>query len=740
MTPRDTRPTPQHRKPSRRRGGRTDPEELSDSDLVERSRAGDELAYAELWRRHARAGLTVARSASSTLDPDDLVAEAFLKILQAVQSGKGPQVGFRPYLFTTIRNVAASWGRDRRESPLEDAEAVPDPETTESTTLKALERSLTAQAFRSLPDRWQEVLWYCDVEQLSPASVAPLLGLSPNGVSALAYRAREGLRQAWIQVHLQSLEADSECRWVTDRMGAYSRGRLAARETKRFEAHLLTCARCTIVLGEARDVGSRLALIVLPLTVGTGAAAAYAAWIQGGHNAVLASAGSTAAAPLPASVSTAISPAGPAGGAAGGAGAIAGGVTVAAWTGGGLLAAAAVAGVLVLGPQLLTSGGDGPTADVPVATAPRALGEDGTRGSATSGPLADAPVAEPPASPRPGPSTPPVPPGTGRETGQSDGAAPSRPGVPADPAATEPATPSAPTGPTTPTGPTAPADPQPLAAPVVTSPWESDRATSATAVDLAGTGTPGAIVGVAARPSATSSAAATASTPASPLLASTIVSGTGAWSLAVDLSSLADGSWLLDVDQRTSARTSAPTTLGLLVDRTALPPVIAAVDTGTGALAGRAAPIVSGTAEPGASVVVSDGDRALTTVTADGSGSWSTGELMLASPSYALTARQTDEAGNVSPPSAAVTGIATAPDVFAIGSPFAALLVVHGEPGDTVEVWLDGAETGHTLALDSTGYGAVLLVVAPGDHRVGATVVVDGRHGVLADTAVSAPS
>jgi len=54
--------------------------DASDGDLILYTRAGDGAAYGELWRRHARAGRTVARSFTSSLDPDDLVQESFAKI------------------------------------------------------------------------------------------------------------------------------------------------------------------------------------------------------------------------------------------------------------------------------------------------------------------------------------------------------------------------------------------------------------------------------------------------------------------------------------------------------------------------------------------------------------------------------------------------------------------------------------------------------------------------------------
>ncbi|WP_350349246.1 sigma-70 family RNA polymerase sigma factor [Agromyces sp. G08B096] len=253
---------------------------IADSALVERARHGDDDAFAELWRRHSSAGRTVARS-FSTLDADDLVAESFTRIFDAIRKGGGPTGAFRPYLFTTIRHTAAGWGRARHETTLETLESFEDPSSSEAASLDALDRSLTAQAFRSLPTRWQEVLWYSEVEQMSPAEIAPLVGMSANSTAALAYRAREGLRQAWITAHLRTAD-DPECRWTIDRLGAYTRGRLGARDTGKVDAHLDRCAKCTIVAAEARDVGARLALVLLPLAAGVTGASTYTAWLQQG--------------------------------------------------------------------------------------------------------------------------------------------------------------------------------------------------------------------------------------------------------------------------------------------------------------------------------------------------------------------------------------------------------------------------------------------------------------------------
>lgn len=195
---------------------------LGDPELLALVRSGRTDAVSELWRRHSGAGRTVARAWSSSSDPDDLVSEAFLRVLRVVEGGGGPEGAFRPYFFTAIRNVAGSWARrSRRERPFDEDDhsllaAGPDPEER---ALAALERDLGARAFRALPARWQEVLWYTEVEGLAPADAAPLLGLRPNAVAALGMRAREGLRAAWIREHVLDSSATGECEWVLERAG-----------------------------------------------------------------------------------------------------------------------------------------------------------------------------------------------------------------------------------------------------------------------------------------------------------------------------------------------------------------------------------------------------------------------------------------------------------------------------------------------------------------------------------------
>ena len=242
----------------------------SDDELLAAARDGDALSYGELWRRHAPTGTAIARRFAAGDLADDLVAEAFTRILSTMQRGGGPISGFRPYLITTIRNVAARWAAKPQAIAVDDFDQFEDPATLEDPAIAALDRTLTLTAFRSLPERWQTVLWYSEVEGLDPHEIAPFLGMTPNATAALSYRARAGLRTAWLQAHLGDDSTSPECRWTTSRLSGYIAGKLTERERTQVAAHLATCESCTIIAGELDNIGSRLAFVLIPLLVGAG--------------------------------------------------------------------------------------------------------------------------------------------------------------------------------------------------------------------------------------------------------------------------------------------------------------------------------------------------------------------------------------------------------------------------------------------------------------------------------------
>ena len=171
-----------------------------DADLIAASRAGDAAAYDTLYRRHVASAHSLARQlVRNRAEADDVVAETFAKILDLLHRGGGPDDAFRPYLLTAVRRSAYDRHRaERRQLVTDEMETFDRGVPFADPAVADLERTMIARAFASLPERWQAVLWHTEVEGARPADVAPLLGLTANGVAALAYRAREGLRQAYL--------------------------------------------------------------------------------------------------------------------------------------------------------------------------------------------------------------------------------------------------------------------------------------------------------------------------------------------------------------------------------------------------------------------------------------------------------------------------------------------------------------------------------------------------------------
>ncbi|NRN66876.1 RNA polymerase subunit sigma [Kibdelosporangium sp. 4NS15] len=290
------------------------PRQPSDAELIEAVRGGTIQAYAQLYTRHVHAAQNLARQvARSPVEAEDLVSDAFAKVLASLLAGGGPDSAFRPYLLTALRHTAYDkTRRDRKVELADDVEAVTGVERVTSlpfhdTAVTQLDRSLVVRAFASLPERWQTVLWHTEIEGQAPAEIAPLLGLTPNSVSATAYRAREGLRKAYLQAHVTH-NPPERCRAAAAKLGSWTRSGLSRRETAQVEAHLDGCVECRALAAELADVNGALRGVVAPLVLGVGTAGYLAAGTGKAAAAVsLAASSSTSVLPwLGAATSTAV--------------------------------------------------------------------------------------------------------------------------------------------------------------------------------------------------------------------------------------------------------------------------------------------------------------------------------------------------------------------------------------------------------------------------------------------------
>ncbi|WP_234472838.1 Ig-like domain-containing protein [Pantoea sp. S61] len=216
------------------------------------------------------------------------------------------------------------------------------------------------------------------------------------------------------------------------------------------------------------------------------------------------------------------------------------------------------------------------------------------------------------------------------------------------------------------------------------------------------------------------------------LLGSTTAGSDGQWSFTP--ASLADGTYAFHAVATDS--TGNPTnsvTINITIDTVA--PAVAGdlqlsnnngsvvTPIAAGGTTSDNTPVLSGTAEPGSIVTVSDGSNVLGTATVGSNGSWSFTSPALSDGSHSLTTTVTDAAGNTGPASTPVTlTVDTTPPAAVSG------LVVTDNVGDSQGALASGDVTDdNTPTLSGTGEPNALLSIYDGTTLLGnVTVNTDG--------------
>lgn len=168
---------------------------LDDERLLLDARRGHPDAYAELYRRYHGDARSLARSLVGAANAEDVVAEAFTRVLHALRSGHGPVDHPVKYLMVAVRSAATDLHRQRTRqrdlvTKLHVREAVVDDDRLQGD-------DPLVRAFQSLSARWRQVLWWSEIEGLTASEIGFRLGIRPAAAAALTYRARRALRDAY---------------------------------------------------------------------------------------------------------------------------------------------------------------------------------------------------------------------------------------------------------------------------------------------------------------------------------------------------------------------------------------------------------------------------------------------------------------------------------------------------------------------------------------------------------------
>jgi RNA polymerase sigma-70 factor, ECF subfamily len=169
----------------------------ADAELVARTLAGDASAFAILVHRYTPVAHAVARAVvKSDADAEDVVQDAFLMAFKSLGTARDA-TRFRAWFLRIVRNRAYNvleFRQVRRYEPLSGLE----PSTDKDDPLLRAEqndtRSVILAAIHRLKSVWREVLWLHDVEGLSHADIATVLGTSELMSRKHLMNARRALR------------------------------------------------------------------------------------------------------------------------------------------------------------------------------------------------------------------------------------------------------------------------------------------------------------------------------------------------------------------------------------------------------------------------------------------------------------------------------------------------------------------------------------------------------------------
>jgi RNA polymerase sigma-70 factor (ECF subfamily) len=169
-------------------------------DVLLAAQAGDENAFAQLWRalnppvvRYLR---TLAPASAS-----DLASETWVQVIRNLSKFSGGEPAFRAWVFTIARNKvldAARHDRRRPQAAPTDDEALhrmPSQDDTAQLAMDNLSTDAAIALIASLPRDQAEVIMLRVVAGLDATAVGVILGKSPGAVRVTAHRGLRRLQQ-----------------------------------------------------------------------------------------------------------------------------------------------------------------------------------------------------------------------------------------------------------------------------------------------------------------------------------------------------------------------------------------------------------------------------------------------------------------------------------------------------------------------------------------------------------------
>lgn len=168
--------------------------------MVERAARCDPDAIAFLYDKYApKIYSYVYHRLSDPIAAEDLTAQVFLRMIEALQTDKGWRTSFSGWIFRIAHNLIIDYYRKRSQASFTDIDDSPhlpahegDPYTVAATLL---DNATLLRAVNELTEEQAQVISLRFLEGLSIAEVALAMDKTEGAIKALQYRAVASLRR-----------------------------------------------------------------------------------------------------------------------------------------------------------------------------------------------------------------------------------------------------------------------------------------------------------------------------------------------------------------------------------------------------------------------------------------------------------------------------------------------------------------------------------------------------------------
>ncbi|MBR2560497.1 MAG: RNA polymerase sigma factor [Firmicutes bacterium] len=175
----------------------------SDEKLFKASLEGDEGAFKVLMDRYGdRVTVYIAARVADVQEAEDLMIEAFARMIHAAPALSGGEGSFRGYLFRTARTTVLKFNRQYRlksafslEDVYEDPAAAEEFSDTASEILKNERSRILLGCMDRIKPEYREALYLMYFENMKIREIAGVMKKSGMAVNQLLRRGREALRK-----------------------------------------------------------------------------------------------------------------------------------------------------------------------------------------------------------------------------------------------------------------------------------------------------------------------------------------------------------------------------------------------------------------------------------------------------------------------------------------------------------------------------------------------------------------